>query len=66
MLASTSSIASSRGVVKMLGVDKRNIRKALEQHVQMDIVNNAFWITQKRLRHSNTLPTSIRNIMIQF
>jgi hypothetical protein len=48
----------------MLGVDKRNIKKALEQHVQMDTVNNAFWITQKRSKHSNTLPASIRDIMI--
>jgi hypothetical protein len=30
MLASGSLIANSRGVVKVLGVDKKNIRKALE------------------------------------
>jgi hypothetical protein len=30
MIASSSSIGSSKGVAKVLGVDKRNIRKALE------------------------------------
>jgi hypothetical protein len=30
MLASGSSIGSSRNVAKVLGVDKRNIKKALE------------------------------------
>jgi hypothetical protein len=30
MFASSSSIGSSRGVDKVLGVDKRNIRKVLE------------------------------------
>jgi hypothetical protein len=64
MLASSSSIGSSKGVVKVLGVDKRNIRKGLEQCVQTNIINNAFWITQKRSKHSNNLPTSIRDIMI--
>jgi len=32
----------------------------------MDTVNNAFWITQKRSRHFHTLPTSIRDLVIQF
>jgi len=66
MLDFGSSIGSSRNVVKMLGVDKRNIRKTLEQCVKMDIVNNAFWITQKRSRCFNTLLASIRDIVIQF
>jgi hypothetical protein len=30
MLGSGSSIGSSKGVAKVLGVDKRNMRKALE------------------------------------
>jgi hypothetical protein len=64
MLASGSLIGSSRNVVKVLGVDKRNIRKALERCVQMDIVNNAFWITQKTSRCFNTLLASIRDIVI--
>lgn len=32
----------------------------------MDIVNNAFWITQKRSRCFNTLFAPIKNIVIQF
>lgn len=65
MFASNSSIGSNRGVTKVLGVDKRNIRKALERQIQMDIVNNAFWITQNRSRCCNILPTSIKNLVIQ-
>jgi soluble P-type ATPase len=42
MLVSSSSIGSIRSLIKVLGVDKRNIKKAFEQCVQMDIVNNAF------------------------
>jgi len=55
MFASSSSIGSSKNVVKVLGVDKRNIRKRLEQCAQTDIINNAFWIIQKRSKHSNAL-----------
>jgi len=32
----------------------------------MDIINNAFWIIQKRSRCFNTSPTSIRDIVISF
>jgi hypothetical protein len=51
MLTSSSSISSNKGVVKVLGVDKRNIRKALERRIQMDTISNAFWITQYWSRH---------------
>jgi hypothetical protein len=33
MVASSSSIGSNRGVAKVLGVGKKNIRKVLEQRV---------------------------------
>jgi hypothetical protein len=33
MLTSSSSPSSSKGVAKLLGVDKRNIRKTLENRV---------------------------------
>jgi hypothetical protein len=42
MLASSSSIASNKGVTKLLSVDKCNIRKALKKLIQLDTMKDFF------------------------
>jgi hypothetical protein len=42
MLASSESIGSCRRLVKVLGVNKRNIQKAMGRHIQLDTTNDVF------------------------
>jgi hypothetical protein len=37
-LTSNQSMSSSRGVVKTLGVDKQNIKRAMGRQVQLNII----------------------------
>jgi hypothetical protein len=66
MLASNSSNGNSRGVARILGVDKRNIRKALGRQVQLDTMKDVFWITRRRAKRSNALPQSLKDLVIQY
>jgi hypothetical protein len=43
-LAFNQSMSSSRGVAKTLGVDRRNIKRAMGKWVQLDIIQNVLWI----------------------
>ncbi len=66
MLASSSIVSNKKGIAKVLGVDKRNIRKALNRRMQLDITNNVFWVSQKKGRQSDSLPQAMRNMVVQF
>ncbi len=80
MLASSSIVSNKKGIAKILGVDKRNIRKALNRRVQLDIANNVFWVSQEQLdiannvfwvsqergRQFDSLPQAMRNMVVQF
>jgi hypothetical protein len=40
---------SSRVVVRVFGIDRRNIKKGLERRLQLDADQNAFWVNSKRV-----------------
>ncbi len=48
----------------MLGVGRRNIQKAMDQQIQLDIAKDAFWITSKQAKCSNSLPQFVRDLMV--
>jgi hypothetical protein len=56
MLTSRSSNGNSKGVAKLLGVDKGNIQKGMGRGVQLDNMKNAFWTTWKWTTCSNATP----------
>jgi hypothetical protein len=47
ILTSSSSNGNSKGVTRVLGVDKHNIRKALGRGVQLDTMKDVFRITRR-------------------
>jgi hypothetical protein len=49
MLASSSSNGSNKDVVRVLGVDKCNIRKALGKQVQLDTMKDVFGLHEGEL-----------------
>jgi hypothetical protein len=49
-LTSSRSITSKRVVAIVLGVDKQNIPRAMLKHVELDIVNDVFWLIIKKLK----------------
>jgi phage regulator Rha-like protein len=46
-LASNQSMSNSRGVAKTFGVDRQNIERAMGKWVQLHIIQNASWISQR-------------------
>lgn len=46
-LASNQTLNSGRSFAKTLGVDKQNIKRAMGRRVQLDTIENAFWINSK-------------------
>lgn len=44
------SVGSSTAVAKVLGVDRRIIKKGIERRIQLDLQLDAFWINNKRTR----------------
>jgi hypothetical protein len=47
ILATFQSIGSSREVVKVLGVDRRNVKKATQIRILLDTSGFAFWTVQQ-------------------
>jgi hypothetical protein len=43
-LAFNQYVNNSRGVAKMLGLDKQNIKKTMSRRVQLNTIHNFFWI----------------------
>jgi hypothetical protein len=63
-LASSQSAGSSRGLAKVLGVDRRNIKKAIQRREMLDTANDSFWISYKRATRSDILQESVRLLVI--
>jgi hypothetical protein len=66
ILASAQSLVSSISLVKVLGVDKKNIRKAIMRRVLMDTQNDSFWICYIRATRSDVLPESVRLLVMKW
>lgn len=54
-LASFQSIRSSQETTKILGVDKRNIKKGVERCVLLEALEIVFWTHFKHAKRSNVL-----------
>ncbi len=52
MLALGQSTNNQKGLAKVLGVDRWNIHKTMDQWIQLDTAKDAFWITSKQEKHS--------------
>jgi len=53
--ATSELVGSSRGVTKLMGVDRRNIRKAIDRRLASDTLGNVFWIDYRRATPANVL-----------
>jgi hypothetical protein len=65
-LASSQSIGSSRGLARVLGVDRRNLRKAKVRRVLLDTQTDAFWISCKRAARSDVLSKPVKELVIKW
>jgi hypothetical protein len=65
-LASSQSIGSSRGLARVLGVDRRNLRKAKVRRVLLDTQTDAFWISCKRAARSDVLSEPVKELVIKW
>lgn len=45
-----SGINNGRSIARLLGVDKRNIKRGMEQQILLDTQKDVFWLTQRRAR----------------
>jgi len=59
-------IGSGRGVARLLGVDRRNIKKALARRILLDTKQDAFWIQDDRRIRSDALPIAVRKMIIEW
>jgi hypothetical protein len=64
MLALGQSTNSQRGLAKVLGVGRRNIQKTIDWQIQLDIAKDAFWITSKEAKCSNSLLQFVRDLVV--
>jgi hypothetical protein len=49
-LATFQFVGSSREVEKVLGVDRKNVKKATQRRILLDTSRFAFWIAQQRAK----------------
>jgi hypothetical protein len=59
-LASSGEVGSGRGVVGLLGVDRRNIGQARTMRLTVDAGHDAFWLHHQRKIHSDAISESAR------
>jgi hypothetical protein len=66
-LAVAPGMGSQRGVAGLLGVDRRNIKKALARRVLLDNTQDAFWLgDQRRVRINQALSEAVKRMIIQW
>jgi hypothetical protein len=53
--SSQSGACKIQGVPRALGVNRHNIKKAMERCLQLNIEKDAFWVGQRRGKRSNSL-----------
>jgi hypothetical protein len=63
-LASSHSVGSSRETMKVLGVDKRNIKKDVESRMLLETSRNVFWMDFKHTKRSNVLSDHFIELVI--
>jgi hypothetical protein len=58
-----SGINSGRSIVRLLGVDKRNIKRGVDWQISLNTQKDAFWLTYKRARPSDSIVEVVNNLM---
>lgn len=53
-------IGSGRGVAGLLGVDRRNIKKALARRALLDTEQDAFWLQGERRIRGDAIPDAVK------
>ncbi len=64
ILATFQSIGSSREVVKVLGVDRRNVKKATQIRILLDTSGFAFWTVQQWTKRSYIISEEVKELVI--
>jgi hypothetical protein len=57
---------NSKEATKVLGVDKRNIKKAFKRQLLLDTSSSTFWIDYKRVKHSDFLSKHFQQLVINW
>lgn len=57
---------SGKGIAKMLGVDRWNMKRGLERQILLDTENDAFGLRYKCVRHLDCLSNKVRNLVINW
>lgn len=63
MFAVAPGIGSGRGVAGLLGVDRRNIKKAVARRVLLDTQEDAFWLHDLRRGCSDAISDAVKKII---
>jgi hypothetical protein len=66
ILASFQSIGNSRKTTKVLGVNKRNIKKGVERCMLLETLENVFWTDFKQTKRSNVLSVHSIELVINW
>jgi hypothetical protein len=62
----SSQAGSNMGVTRVLGVDKKKIKKGLKRRLLVDTSNQAFWIDHKGVKRSKSSVAHFQQVVIQW
>ncbi len=65
-LASFQLVGNSRETMKVLGVDKRNIKKDVERCILLETLGSVFWTDFKHTKKSNVLSNHSIELVINW
>jgi hypothetical protein len=61
--SSQSGACKIQGVPRALGVNRHNIKKAMERCLQLDTKKNVFWIGKQQQKRSDALPQALQELV---
>jgi hypothetical protein len=65
-LATFGSRGNNRGITRILGVDRINIKKSIEKCMLLDISRNVFWTNYKRNKCTDALLKHVVELVIKW
>jgi hypothetical protein len=65
-LATSQSLGSGQGITKVLGVDKRSIKKGIKLRILLNTQNDAFWLSSKKAKRANALYELHKKIVLDW
>jgi hypothetical protein len=60
------SMGSSRAIARVLGVDRKNIKKGLERRLQLDADQDVFWVNHKKVFRSSPIAVEMKELIIHW